>query len=150
MADVGEKAYAAGLFDGEGCVQLYMRKGGVTSGRKDHSMRCALSVSSTYLDVLSWLQGRFGGSIKIDQRQSYGVRKPIGRWVVYAKQAEVFAFDICPYLIIKKQQVELWLQAREIMYERGHRFPEDAGLPQEEVDARWEMVYQMKELKHRG
>lgn len=75
------------------------------------------------------------------------MRKPIGRWIVYSEQADAFARDIYPYLQIKKKQVELWMQAREIMYRRGYM---PGGITQEEVDRRVEMVYRMKELKRCG
>lgn len=147
MADVAEKAYAAGLFDGEGCVQLYMRKTGRPNGRKDHAFRCALSLSSTSMDPLFWLQERYEGTIDIDQRTTDGSKKPLGRWIVFSEMADRFAADISPYLIIKRAQLDLWMAAREMMYRRGYM---PGGLPQEEIDARREMVYRMKELKNLG
>jgi len=147
MADALENAYAAGFFDGEGCVQLYMRKHPRPTNRQDNSFRCALSISSTDMDPLGWLQERWRGAVSIDQRTLYGVRKPLGRWIVFSEQADVFAADIYPYLIIKKKQMELWLQARAMMYRRGHM---PGGLPEEEADLRREMVYRMKELKRCG
>jgi hypothetical protein len=105
MADLPEpeKAYAAGFFDGEGCVQIYMRG---DSSRTKNCLRVALSVSGTDTRPLAWLQERWGGNIRIDEsqvgvdRRGITSRKPLARWIVWALEGEAFARDILPYLTV--------------------------------------------------
>ena len=56
MAAMEELAYTAGLFDGEGSISLVRQ-----NNNRSHSPQAA--VASTDLEVLCWLQKRFGGSI---------------------------------------------------------------------------------------
>lgn len=151
MADVGERAYAAGLFDGEGCVQLYMRVSTMRSGRKNNALRTALSVSNTDLRPLYWLQERYGGRLSIDprhtQKSDNHKRRPVARWIVFSDEADVFAQDIYPFVIIKREQLSIWMEARKIMYRRGYM---PNGLSADEVDTRRDLVAQVKALKRVG
>jgi hypothetical protein len=149
MADVWEIAYAAGFFDGEGCVQLYMRPGTYRNpDAPNNSFRSNLSMSSVDPEPVKWIQERWGGSLRVFA----GRRLENGHRTLYnlqltALDAEKFARDIYPYLITKREQVELWLQARGMTYQRGKR--PHGGLPVEEVAERQRLVDEIKALKRR-
>ncbi|MEK7275975.1 MAG: LAGLIDADG family homing endonuclease, partial [Chloroflexota bacterium] len=55
-----DKAYAAGLFDGEGSITL-------TRTRRVRLPSPQVSVASNDLEVLEWLRERFGGSMSKKQ-----------------------------------------------------------------------------------
>jgi len=140
-----EKAYAAGLFDGEGCVQLYMRPGsysGPKERRKDNAFRANLSLSNVDPAPIVWIQERWGGHLRTNngpwrQRAEY---RACHYLQLTACDAERFARDIQPYLIVKHEQIRLWLVARSMTYRRGRAGIPSGGLGEEEVARRKELV----------
>lgn len=113
---VRENAYAAGLFDGEGCVLFYH-----TPIRKSFSrVTTSLQVSNCDRRCLEFLQTRYGGFIrKTEKRSGEGKRYPIGTWSVTGQEAENFARAILPYSILKREQLELFLEGRKLIVGRG-------------------------------
>ena len=142
-----QRAYAAGLFDGEGCVELFMRPTGRNKkGNVDNSMRAVLSVTGKDQRPLQWLLETFGGYIQISTHPKRPHHQPVGRWSVTASKADVFAEAIHPYLRVKKEQVEIWMEARSLMYSRG-RIRGKRSLSEEEVSYRRSLVAQVSDLK---
>lgn len=139
MPDLDDNAYAAGLFDGEGCVQLYYRQ----SRHARHALNTALSVSGVDLRPLNWLRERWGGTITIYDGSREN-RRAVGRWIIYSEQADRFAHDIRPFLLVKLEQVDLWLEARALMGRRGWR---NAAMSDEEVAQREFLVQRVSDLK---
>lgn len=128
-------AYFAGLFDGEGHVELRVTQ----NTRPDNfRLRTYLHVSQK-ADVrpLFLLQEHYGGSLRMNPNTG------VTDWRVGALQAETFARDILPYVIVKKAELELWLEARAsaAMYQRGRRTPE------EEWDRRRDLEAQVFDLR---
>ena len=140
MATDLESAYAAGLFDGEGCVQFYMRP----NTRMKGAMMMALSMSSIDPTTMMWMHERWGGSLKTYDEPWRITRnyRPLHRWIIYSLKAEAFARDIYPYLITKRPQMELWLRAREMVLPRGTK-----GVTDEQLQERLSLVEQIKILK---
>jgi len=92
-----ELAYAAGLFDGEGCVSInkvrqkqYVRDG--------YQLRCSISI--THEPTSFWFQERFGGSHKLIARKN---ARNYWQWVLVARKARTFLEAVEPYLVIKKE-----------------------------------------------
>lgn len=151
MADLCEIAYAAGFFDGEGCVQLYMRPGTYRDpDAPNNSFRSNLSMSSVDPDQIEWLRERWGGSVRVfgGRRVKEGHR-PLYNLQMTALVAERFARDIFPFVVTKREQLELWLQARGMTYERGSRGRPKGGLPAEEVQLRQRLVDEIAALKRK-
>lgn len=146
MADLCETAYAAGLFDGEGCVQLYMRPSTYSGPKRvDNAFRANLSLSSVDPAPILWLRERWGGSLRVydgPSRRAAGHR-PLHALQLTGKVAERFGRDIYPFLITKREQMELWLEARGMTYERGH----NPGISAEELEIRRDLVAQIAALK---
>jgi hypothetical protein len=82
-----EKAYAAGLFDGEGYVSI----------RTDR--RPTVRVTNTNIEVLLWLQDRWGGRISLYREREN--RIACYYWTTRTDETAAFLEDILPYLIIK-------------------------------------------------
>lgn len=126
-----DKAYLAGLFDGEGCVGYYPRH---AKGVPYHS--ASLHLTSTDPRVISWLLGKVGcGKVSVKNPKDH--RKTSYNWQLSNKTdiAEVLG-AIRPYLIIKADQVDLlfslW-KAEEPLH-KGRVTPELITLRQKAVD----------------
>ncbi len=94
-----EKAYAAGIIDGEGCVSLSRRKKYLTP---------TVQVKNTRFDLLQWMKTRWGGSIYINH-ESRTNRKPCGVWSVAGQKAINVLRDVQLYLIVKAEQAKVVL-----------------------------------------
>jgi hypothetical protein len=99
-------AWAAGFFDGEGCVMVEVSK----EKRCKHGYRTSLhaNVTQTSLPCLHLFLERFGGSIQsTENRTPNGRRWAVQhRWLVRNENAIEFLKAILPYLVVKKTQVE--------------------------------------------
>ena len=102
-------AWAAGFFDGEGCVIVEISK----EKKCLHGFRTSLhaTVTQTSLPCLKLFLEKFGGSIKTSEH-----RTPNGRrwavqytWVVRNRLAADFLKAIQPYTIVKREQVDVAL-----------------------------------------
>lgn len=145
-----DAAYAAGLFDGEGCVEVYMQSSG-RRGKdgKRRSLRVCLSVSGVDTKPLYWLQEHYGGTVRVGRNGISPNKRPIGRWGVYGDESEMFAKAILPYVIVKREQLELWFEARRLFTSFKGR-PRTQRLTDEELLERAEIADRVKVLKHVG
>lgn len=128
-------AYFAGFFDGEGCVLVHLRK---------TSMQCMLVVVNTHRGILDELQAAYGGNVKTRGSEP-SHRMQQYNWNICGEQAEVFARDILPHSIVKAPQLELFLQARELM--RPTNGGRHAPLTLDELAARRDLVERTGALK---
>lgn len=104
MTDSELLGYSAGLFDGEGCVTFYQRK--------DHdSIRAELTIDNTNPKPLLLLQQYWGGTVT-PHRQFEDKRKNCFKWSAGGETGEKFARAIVSLTIIKKEELELYLQFR--------------------------------------
>lgn len=99
-------AWAAGFFDGEGCVLVEMSK---EKGCR-HGVRTSLhaTVTQTSLPCLQLLLERFGGGIATAEHKTpTGRRWAVQyRWSVRNENALSFLNEILPYVVVKKEQVQ--------------------------------------------
>jgi hypothetical protein len=119
MAGIEELAYTAGLFDGEGSISLVRQK-----HNRSHSPQVA--VASTDLEVLLWLQERFGGSIvtKQPRQPSHSVSYD---WRLTDRRALNFLKLIRPYLVIQRKirRVDLLLNEYIACTPRNGRYTDE-------------------------
>ena len=98
-------AWAAGFFDGEGCVIVEISK---EKGCR-HGYRTSLhaTVTQTSLPCLERYLVKFGGSIKTsDTRTPNGRRWSVQyTWVVRNEKAADFLRAIHPYAVVKHEQI---------------------------------------------
>lgn len=107
-------SYAAGLFDGEGCVLFYHQP----IRKSQFRIITALSVANCDRRCLEFLQEHYGGRIRKTEKRS-GKRYTLGVWEVSGEEAENFARAILPYTILKREQLKLFLKGRTLMVGRG-------------------------------
>jgi len=114
--------YWAGFFDGEG--NIYFAKDLV-------HMKVGISQKET--ETLYLLKMRFGGYLS-----RTGGKYPCARWEVGGKKEIVsFLEAVCPYLIVKRVEAEIALEALKGWREsRNYKSGLNGPLPQEEIDRR--------------
>ena len=107
-------AYFAGLFDGEGCVNVVEVK--PKPGRHSPTFQTLAQVSMTDRRSLDLLFITFGGRIRLSTKKG---SRPIWVWRVYHKNAKRFLEAILPYLVVKKYQAELLIELDRRVLGRG-------------------------------
>lgn len=110
------RAYAAGLFDGEGSVSL------ARCAHRSTSLQSYTTISNTDRAVLDELQTIWGGRVRLHRRR-VAHQKSVYVWVLSARSARKFLTDVYPFLRIKKQRAELFLAYGEFI-----RFPSSCKL----------------------
>jgi hypothetical protein len=102
-----DRAYAAGLIDGEGCIRLTQR--GAQGGTVFRTGQCTLmvEVSNTDKGMTTWLHERFGGSVSYKPDNPEENRKQQWHWRCAANKALYCLDVIWPYTRTKRQQVKL-------------------------------------------
>jgi len=138
-ATLEEKVYAAGLFDGEGCIDVVVRS--------THNRAAAVSVSHcprahiniTNKEVLLWLKSIWGGTIS-DRKNLPAHWKPAWCWMMGGENAIRFIRDIEPWLIIKHSQAKVVLKFQTRV---SRRMP----LTQHELQQRQQIKEQLHILK---
>lgn len=97
-------AYTAGLFDGEGCVDIYK----ASTGKASKSPSYMLRVNIVQKDgrVMDFLEKHFDGYVAIDFHGGYYIHK----WEIRSQAAKRFLEIIQPNVIIKRDQVDLAIE----------------------------------------
>lgn len=105
-----ELAYFAGFFDGEGCVAIYKAKNVVV-------------IANTDVRPLQRAQELWGGHLDCQERGEKGIQD-LWRWQLYGHNSREFLEDILPFSRLKKEQIEVYLNALDHMPNgRGQRRP---------------------------
>lgn len=110
-------AYAAGLFDGEGCVQIVRTPAHKRVRHKEAGLGLTANVVNTDRPVLEWLQERWGGNLQrkvISPGTLTRVRPDY--WILHGKRAGYFLTCIQPYSKIKLRQIEAVLLFAETYF----------------------------------
>lgn len=124
-----EKAYLAGIIDGEGCITINRR---AVKGRAP-VYHLYVSIANTSPALKKWLDERFPERtyLHIIKRKNPKHREG-WNWVLSGnRQVMVFLREIAPYLVIKREQAELVAQ--------GY-----VHLSEEEREALWQKLHKMK------
>src|SRR3990167_2808111 len=113
IIDYMDNQYAAGFFDADGCVMI-------KNNRRDKQFPIEANVSNTYFKVLEFFLEKYGGTIDdvgADYRKNTNWKR-IWRWRIVNKPALPFLKQILPYLIVKKERVELAIYFWELAYKK--------------------------------
>lgn len=95
--------YAAGFFDGEGCVVLN------TTGSEDRVYANGrLKIGNTDPRPLILLEDKWDGTIRVQNSGGEGRRRAF-EWAVGGDEGVEFAKSILPHVVIKREQIELFL-----------------------------------------
>jgi hypothetical protein len=112
MNDVSKQdlIYAAGFFDGEGCIGIW--EGGSYKGRKTPSLVMVINVTGTNELSIAWWKSTFGvGRIyKIPRKHRKDNWSDSWKWLCDARQARSVLEQILPYLKLKRREAELALE----------------------------------------
>lgn len=134
-------AWAAGFFDGEGCV--------LVSERNNHKV-FQLFVSITQQDpaALHLLKQRFGGNVTPDKTAAKGYERKKGsilcwRWKSTSSVAYEFLKAIQPYVVVKADQVELALT-----WPCPNKKFNGVGIPDDVRETRRNIMYGLREIRN--
>ena len=106
---VSEKAYIAGMLDGDGSISIvkYTAK---STGIKDRLyLRVSIKQNAKGLDILNWMKNTSGhGNVSLAGKQPYkGVTYLVHQWQVTDAQAKKLLLKIIPFVILKKKQARI-------------------------------------------
>lgn len=121
--------WAAGFFDGEGCITVDMRR----DGKPGSVVACVTQKLRAPLDEL---QARWGGAV--DRKRT---RSGCYRWRCSAQQARAFLRAIYPFTLVKRPQIQIAFAYLDTMSPTGAVTPADVlqqrlALRQELSDAK--------------
>lgn len=106
----GIDAYFAGLFDGEGCIQIRKNKPG-KNGRQVFYQIC-VTIAMIDRRPLELLAGRFGGRI-YNSAVTKLTLSPAFQWVVVSRTAKLFLERMQPYSKVKREEIDVALKCQE-------------------------------------
>ena len=102
-------AWAAGLFDGEGCV--YVAKHKPRRGASEQYILAA-KVAMTHKPTIERFAQLFGGNI-LPSQDARANHRPMWVWAIYGRKVHPFLRNILSYAVTKKQEVEIGLEAAQ-------------------------------------
>jgi len=99
-----DKAYIAGLVDGEGCFSL-TKKG-------NNKKAASFTIAMCDKEIIKWLHNSIGciGSFRIRDNQHLTNRKDVAVITIQSRQCLLFASVLLPYLRVKKRQAEIVIE----------------------------------------
>jgi hypothetical protein len=111
-----QRAYAAGIIDGEGSVSLTWNSSQLTkSGRPSTAPMLYLQMSNTHRGIVDWFRHTFGvGTVIVGYRPKRPNHRTAYVWRTRNRAACAILEMLLPYLIIKKAQAELGIKAQKL------------------------------------
>ena len=101
-----DKAYIAGIIDGEGTIGIWKNHQGLQPGRRTPSFVLRVRVKMTTEFIVRWLHSSCGGRFYTTNKVQEN-HKPIYDWSIAGREAVKFLKEIYPYLKLKGPQAEL-------------------------------------------
>jgi hypothetical protein len=112
-----EKAYLAGIIDGEGTVTL-------TRHHRNETPTPSVSVANNNLELLKWIKCLVGGMI-VSKKKRKAHHNDSYAWTIRQDKAIQLLKEIEQYLIIKKLQADLIIQKyKSVTHRAGKYTPE--------------------------
>lgn len=108
-------AYAAGLIDGEGCIQICKHRH--SKYLVGYHYELTVRVAMADAEPILWLKQTFGGSLLYSPKK--GNNKGMYRWSVSPRLAVKCLNAILPYLKAKRTQAEIALEFQKIKRPAG-------------------------------
>lgn len=93
-----QKAWSAGIIDGEGCIHI-----GVRCGKNRKGYRLRVSVGNTDPRMITELQSIWGGTVNVNTKDKRPNRKTSWNWVMTDSPAAKMLEEMLPYLVCKKR-----------------------------------------------
>lgn len=160
---VAQKAWVAGIIDGEGALMIGFRPAQTQSNerakwgtikeqkylRKTDSHIPIVSMTHTQIKLLNLFKSWFGGSIRISRAQSYDKKwKTLYQWKLNnGSGLKEFIELIQPYLFLKRRNAQLILELVSTFNKYGQSYPP----PSKEILEKRQKIYEeMRQLNRRG
>ena len=115
MISETDKAYAAGLFDGEGSVGISFTKQAKKSSRKSYQIKASIAMIDQ--DSILWMVSIFGGHYDTTNRTRSG--NIVHRWTLHCRKAADFLELIVPYLKLKRARSAAAIKLARMARQRG-------------------------------
>ena len=113
---IEERAYIAGLFDGEGSCSFVYRKASKNGKRYG---RLEAKITNCDKPVLDWVAQSFGsGGVYLGGHVGVVGRRQAYNFMVSNEQARKFLRAILPYLLVKRTRAEELLELDSITVKR--------------------------------
>jgi hypothetical protein len=96
--------YLAAIIDGEGSLAIDIQNP-IKDDRKTDYYSIRIIIVNTSLDLMNWLESKFGG--KVHKRKLIKGRKQCYQWRIYSFNASKLLQECLPYMIIKKQHAQI-------------------------------------------
>ena len=132
---LAERAYVAGIIDGEGTITLVKKH-----GNNLHSPE--ITVANTSLELLLWLQQRIGGLIKKKVRKMAQHRQAY-TWVIRDNRVLSLLQEIGSLLLIKRRHAELLMQRYKACTPRNGKYTSEL------LEKKQELVAEIRKLNSR-
>lgn len=114
-----EIAYLAGIVDGEGTIQITQQTNKNKPGWPAYTTG-ALYITNSNVELLDWIQQRFGGARASGRRPANRNWKMVYKLSFYGDAGERVVRMVQPYLVTKQKQAALYLELRERMRTSTH------------------------------
>ena len=131
-----DKAYLAGIIDGEGCIDINVRRG--KCGVGTHSARLVITQSNQ--PFLVYLKDMWGGLGSVHGLGGDRPGKKIYRWSITNNQCVFILRQALQYLRIKRPQADLAIELQLSRNKNGAR------LSQETLDYRGDIKRKVSDL----
>lgn len=134
-----EKAYLAGLFDGDGCVTINKIQ---LSGRPNPAHCLSAQYAQKERSLLVRWQEKTGLGNVYEHSATGG-----SQWIMNGQDAETFLTMVLPYLDLKRTEAEIGLKFRKTQHGRASRHQTPAPI----IELRERYRQMMQDAKgHRG
>jgi len=144
-----DKAYIAGLVDGEGCITIYKRKNGhFPKAGKPWYYQPVVTIGNTDKRMLDFVVDRCKGWITKPKPQRSHWKQSYC-WFISGEAMRSFLRDIIPYLVIKRKQVEIILSFPNYI-DRGWGGKTSVGRSQQELEKQTNLWTEMRRLNSQG
>lgn len=130
-----ERAYIAGIVDGEGSIGLWRH-------HKNETHTPNVTVANNSLELLQWIRAKVGGTI-VSKKKRLEHHQNSYAWSVRQDRAIRFLNDIKEFLIVKRPQAELIIKEYKAVTHRSGKYTSEM-LKRKEV-----LVAKMTKLNQR-
>lgn len=134
-------AYAAGLFDGEGCVAIRRQFRKTPAGSVCESYTLWVQISNVHPAPIARLRDQFGGSCQIS-RYKKASQRDCYVWCMAGPLALIFLEAIRPWLVIKADQADIGIE-----FQRAKKYRGKLGMAGEDRTRERRQYQRIAELK---
>lgn len=136
--EVHEKAYLAGIIDGEGSISI--SRSGKNRGCNASRLMLVLTITSTSKNLLEYCKAVTEGGQITMKRKVTSNHRACYEWRIRNHNAGRILFLIIPYLLLKKDQALLAIKFVETIRPRGGSIPLSVEIQVYREDCRSEIM----------